>query len=87
MRWWGVLGVILCWRALVKTARTAAKSQPSNPLRHIMSMMPTAAADISICLRRRSCKSNDDRRARVMIVLQWGCDHVQAQSWCCCSAK
>lgn len=52
----GVLGVILCWRAL-KNCAYCCKSQPSNPLRHIMSMMPTAAADISICLRRRSCRA------------------------------
>jgi ABC-type nickel/cobalt efflux system permease component RcnA len=52
----GVLGLILCWRAL-KKLRACCKNQNSKRSRRITFTMPTADAGISICRRRNSCKT------------------------------
>jgi ABC-type nickel/cobalt efflux system permease component RcnA len=52
----GVLGLILCWRAL-KKLRALLQKPNSKPLRRITFMMKTAAAGISICRRRNSYRT------------------------------
>lgn len=52
----GVLGLLLCWRAL-KNCGLCCTNPSSELLRRTMNTLQTAAVDISICRRRRSCRT------------------------------
>lgn len=52
----GVLGLILCWRALKNCAR-CCENQNSKPLRRITFTMKTAGAGISTCRRRSNYRT------------------------------
>lgn len=52
----GVLGLLLCWRALKKLRALLHKPQ-FRALRRTMNTLRTAAVGISICRRRRSCRT------------------------------
>lgn len=52
----GVLGVLLCWRAL-KNTRAAASPDIYRFSRRIMCMMNAVVAGISMCPTRNSCKA------------------------------
>lgn len=82
----GALGLLLCWRAL-KKLRVLLAGRHSPPSPRITFITPTAAAGISICRRRNSCKAATTGGRGWLSCCQWGCGPAPERLWCCYSAR